>query len=148
MGYQRRHIVLSSWPYQALKQARVMQQLARRHLRHSHSAAAVSAVCRCKTCYKKAEVRSDLWNHPRQASLVACLTANRLQIGSSGLQVPTQWGSSLSDGDGVTRVTHSRSRRCCCAEYRECLVGSSRFLKCWEQFSNWLKNCKSNCQWI
>ena len=57
-----------------LKQAGLLQQLARRHLRHSHSAATVSVACRCQTHYEKTEVRSDLRNHPRQASLVACST--------------------------------------------------------------------------
>ena len=56
----------------------------------THSAATVSVACRCKTRYEKVEVRSDLRYHPRQASLVACSTANRFQVGSSGLQVPAQ----------------------------------------------------------
>ena len=108
------------------KQAGLLQQLARRHLRHSHSAAKVSVACRCQTRYEKTEVRSNLRNHPRQASLAACSTTNRLQVGSSGLQVPAQSGSSLPDGDGTTRVTHFRtayasficSRRCYSAEDR------------------------------
>ena len=130
------------------KQAGLLQQLARGHLRHSHSAATVSVACRCQTRYEKTEVRSDLRNHPRQASLVACSTTNRLQVGCFGLQVPAQSGSSLLDGDGTTRVTLSQtayasfisSRRCYRAEDRECSVGSSRFLERWtltlEQFSN------------
>ena len=131
-----------------LKQAGLLQQLARRYLRHSHSAATVSVACRCQTRYEKTKVRSDLRNHPRQASLAACSTTNRLQVGCSGLQVPAQSGSSSPDGDGTVRVTHSRtayasfisSRRCYRAEDRECSVGSSRFLERWtltlEQSSN------------
>ena len=88
-----------------LKQAGLLQQLACRHLRHSHSAATVSVARRCQTRYEKTEVRSDLRNHPRQVSLVACSTTNRLQVGCSGLQVPAQPGSSLPDGDGTTCVT-------------------------------------------
>ena len=134
------------------KQAGLLQELARRHLRHSRSAATVSVACRCQTRYEKTEVRSDLRNHPRQASLVAGSTTNRLQVGSSGLQVPAQYDSSLHDGDGTTRVTHSRtafasficSRICYRAEDRVCLVGSSRFLERWtitlKQSSNWLES--------
>ena len=131
-----------------------------RHLRHSHSAATVSVACRRQTRYEKTKVRSDLRNHPRQASLAACSTTNRLQVGCSGLQVPAQSGSSLPDGDGTARVTHSRtayasfisSRRCYRAEDRECSVGSSRFLERWtltlEQFSNWLECYKPSFQCI
>ena len=120
-----------------LKQAGLLQQLACRHLRHSHSAATVSVACRCQTRYEKTEVRSDLRNHPRQASLVACSTTNRLQVGCSGLQVPAQPGSSLPDGDGTTCVTHPRTacasfispRRCYRAEDKGCSVWCSRFLE-------------------
>ena len=120
-----------------LKQAGLLQQLTPGHLRHSHLAATVSLAN--QTRYEKTEVRSNLRNHPRQASLVACSTMNRLQVGCFGLQVPAQSGSSLSDGDGTTRVTLSRTayasfislRRCYRAEDRECSVGSSRFLGCW-----------------
>ena len=134
--------------------------IARMHLRHSHSAATISVACRCQTHYEKTEVRSNLRNHPRQASLFACSTTDRLQVGCSGLQVPAQSGSSLPDGDGTTRVTHSWtayawlicSRRCYRAEDREFLVGSSRILERWtltlEQSSNWLESYKPNFQCI
>ena len=109
---------------------------------------------------EKMEVRSDLRNHPWQASLVACSTTNRLQVGCSGLQVPAQSGSSLPDGDGTTHVTHSRtayalficSQRCYRAKDRMCSVGSSRFLERWtltlEQSSNWLESYKPSFQCI